>query len=248
MDVVTMLVESMHPDHVANLASVVRDVDVEKGSVPRDWIEILSGEKARLLFDSWYATGVTADELVGMLLGAGHAYHSARSEVSIQLVWSGPSTEFVAMRRTEQVLLEIIGATRRRLFLTSFVAYKVVSVVKALSNVMDRGVDVSILLESSERHGGDLSIDSIDDMRNALPRARFYYWKEKDEDFVGGRVHAKTVVADASVCFISSANLTGHGMEKNMEAGVLIRGGDVPGRLQRHLDALVKTGIVSIVE
>ena len=60
----------------------------------------------------------------------------------------------MATRKTEQVLLEITGAAKERIFLTSFVAYEVESVVETMSRAIDRGVEVSIPLESSERHGG----------------------------------------------------------------------------------------------
>lgn len=247
MDAVIMLVEGMHPSHVERLATLIRSMDAGEGMVPHGWGGIVPRDRGRILLDRWRATDVTAEELAGMFIGASHAYHEGRSEVSVQLVWTGPSTELVATRKTEQVLLEIVGAAKERIFLTSFVAYEVESVVEAMSRAIDRGVEVSILLESSERYGGDLSVDSIDVMRNALPGAKLYYWKNKGEEFVGGKVHAKVVVADASVCFVSSANLTGYAMDKNMEAGVLVRGGDVPDRLHRHLEALVVTEIVSLI-
>ena len=57
-------------------------------------------------------------------------------------------------------------------------------------------------------------------------------------------MHAKVAVCDRSFCFISSANLTGHAMEKNMEAGVLIRGGRVAAQLQDHLEGLVDAGVI----
>ncbi len=40
-------------------------------------------------------------------------------------------------------------------------------------------------------------------------------------------IRAKVAVADDEVCFITSANLTGHAMEQNMEVGVLISGDGV---------------------
>ena len=64
------------------------------------------------------------------------------------------------------------------------------------------------------------------------------------DEFAGGKVHAKVAVCDEALCFISSANLTGHAMEKNMEVGVLIRGGALPQTLHRHLEALVTIKIV----
>ena len=122
--------------------------------------------------------------------------------------------------------------------------YDVASIVAALANAADRGVALSMLLESSDRHGGGVSIDSIARMREALPSAHVYFWNEKGDEFAGGKVHAKAAVCDEEFCFISSANLTGHAMERNMEVGVLIRGGTVPRRLHRHLEALVTVKIV----
>lgn len=66
-----------------------------------------------------------------------------------------------------------------------------------------------------------------------------FTWKEKPEPFVDGKVHAKVAVVDGARAFITSANLTGHALEKNMEAGVLINGGSVPKTLSDHLQALI---------
>ena len=176
-----------------------------------------------------------------MLLGASHAYNAAKTEQSIELVWTGPSSELVATRKTEQALLQVIQTARRNLFLTSFVAYDVASVLTALKNAMDRGVMLSMLLASSDQHGGGISIDAIGGMKKSLPEANIYFWAEKEDAFLGGKVHAKVAVADERICFISSANLTGHAMEKNIEAGVLIDGGSIPTKLHKHLEALITT-------
>ena len=202
--------------------------------------------KTRLdrLTASWERTEVPSSKLAGMLLGASYAYREVEAESETELVWTGPSSELVATRKTEQALLQVINAARAKLFLTSFVAYDVESIVAALTNAADRGVALSMLLESSDRHGGGVSIDGIARMREALPSARVYFWKEKGDEFAGGKVHAKVAVCDERLCFISSANLTGHAMEKNMEAGVLIRGGALPRILHRHLEALVTVRIV----
>jgi len=88
-----------------------------------------------------------------------------------------------------------------------------------------RGVSISMLLESSQDHGGSISFDVIGKMRTLVPSAKLYAWRERSAPFADGRVHAKVAVADDDVCFITSANLTGHAMEQNMEAGVLLSGG-----------------------
>ena len=179
-----------------------------------------------------------------MIAGAGAAYHQAKAEQEIELVWTGPSSKLVATRKTEQALLQVIDASSDRLFMTSFVAYDVASVMKALARAVARSVKISMLLEASSAHGGNLSFDALGKMKAALPTAGIFSWVDKASEFVDGSVHAKIAVTDENFCFISSANLTGHAMERNMEAGVLIKGGAIPASLHRHLEALVITKVI----
>ena len=182
-----------------------------------------------------------------MLLAASHVFIKASSEQSTELVWTGPTTPFVSARRTEQALLQVINAATSTLFIMSFVAYDVSGIVKALNDASSRGVLISMLLESSQDHGGSIAVDVIGKMKTLIPAARLYAWRDKAELFSEGRVHAKVAVADTGTCFITSANLTGFAMEKNMEAGVLITGGRIPRLLDEHLRSLVDTKVVSPV-
>lgn len=186
---------------------------------------------------------VSALRLAGMLEGASSVVEHYQ-ELSPELVWTGPAPAGTATRQTEQVMLEVIRGARERLFLTSFVAYRVDRIVTALNEAADRGVDVKILLESPEGKGGNLSVDSVSLMREVLPRARFYAWQNRSEEFAGGSVHAKVAVADDRLAFITSANLTGYAMERNMEAGVLLRGGEHPRKLAEYLESMVTTGVI----
>ncbi|HDC2644059.1 TPA: phospholipase, partial [Salmonella enterica] len=68
--------------------------------------------------------------------------------------------------------------------------------------------------------------------------AKLYVWNNKDNEYYGRCVHAK--VAVARECFITSANITGYAMEKNIEAGVLISGGSIQRQLNEHFSILLK--------
>ncbi|MCP9966609.1 phospholipase D-like domain-containing protein [Actinomadura madurae] len=57
-------------------------------------------------------------------------------------------------------------------------------------------------------------------------------------------MHAKIAVADRRELFVSSANLTQSGVNSNIEAGLLIRGGTAPERAAEHFDALRAAGIL----
>ena len=48
--------------------------------------------------------------------------------------------------------------------------------------------------------------------------------------------------ADGDTLFISSANLTRYATALNMELGVLIKGGDLPGRVASHFERLIENG------
>jgi len=196
---------------------------------------------------SWSTTDVGPDALASMLIAASHTFHKLNSEQTLELVWTGPTTPFVSARRTEQALLQVIDSARKSLFITSFVAYDVSSIIDALNKAIARGVNVSMLLESSTDHGGTMSMDVIGKMRELIPKAMLYAWSNKSDGFLGGRVHAKVALADDQSCFITSANLTGFAMEKNMEAGILINGGRLPTVFARHLTALIELKIIELV-
>lgn len=187
---------------------------------------------------------IHGNELAGILLGASYASQKADQETTVELVLTGPTTPFVAHRRTEQVLLDLIRRAQNELFLVSFVAYDVASVVSELNAAISRGVKILVLLESSTDHGGSLGVDPAAIVRRHVPSAILYAWTDRAPPFQDGRVHAKVMVADEKIAFLTSANLTGHAMEINMEAGVVIVGGNIPVKLRAHLHALVETNII----
>ncbi|WP_315783156.1 DISARM system phospholipase D-like protein DrmC [Bradyrhizobium sp. SZCCHNPS1003] len=247
IEAVIDLVSNTPPAKAKQLAAAIGKLaSSEKASSLSGWAPNQNAQ-ARLakLLAAWTGAPIPPAELSGMLAGASTAYHQAKAEQEIELVWTGPSSKLVATRKTEQALLQVIEVAEQKLFMTSFVAYDVVLIMKALGHAAARGVAISMLLEASSLHGGNLSFDAIGKMKTALPTARIYSWAQKADEFAGGSVHAKIAVADESFCFISSANLTGHAMEKNMEAGVLIKGGAIPSSLHRHLEALVTTKVIA---
>ncbi|WP_420464652.1 DISARM system phospholipase D-like protein DrmC [Panacagrimonas sp.] len=249
LEAVTAVVCLVSPEKVRALAGAIRKIEAMKANVALSDVVGTAAAKSVIerLVEAWRATSIGSSELASMLLSASHAFENVSKQQSTELVWTGPTTPFVSARRTEQALLQVIGAAKQTLFVTSFVAYDVSTIVKALNDASTRGVTISMLLESSQDHGGSVSFDVIGKMRTLVPTAKLYAWRERAAPFADGRVHAKVAVADGAVSFITSANLTGHAMEQNMEAGVLIRGGHVPKTLDDHLRYLVDTNLVKLV-
>ncbi|KTB95121.1 phospholipase [Pseudomonas syringae ICMP 11293] len=247
LDAIAALVSLVSPEKVQAVAARVRRTDASKAATTLSSVvgTPVAGSVVEHLAAAWQNTKVGSDELASMLIAASHVYVKAASEQSTELVWTGPTTPFVSARRTEQALLQVINSAEQLLFITSFVAYDVSTIVKALNAANDRGVGILMLLELSQDNGGSITFDAIGKMRTLVPAANLYAWRDKDDPFSDGRVHAKVAVADSKICFITSANLTGHAMEKNMEAGVLISGGHIPTLLGQHLKSLVAMKVVS---
>ncbi|WP_417660053.1 DISARM system phospholipase D-like protein DrmC [Pseudidiomarina sp.] len=246
---ISELVSIVSFDRIAALATKVRGVDAAKaGDLGAGVLSAKAGNALKGLIDAWKASPTSGETLAAMLLAAAHASRHAESRQRIELVWTGPTTALVPARRTEQALIQVIDAAQQRLFITSYVAYDIESIAKALKSAAERGVKIEFLMELSSAHGGKVSIDPIGNLKKIVPDALFYVWKDKDAAFVNGSVHAKVAVADGAYCFITSANLTGYAMGQNMEAGVLISGAPLPELLHRHLEALAMTGVVVPVD
>ena len=188
---------------------------------------------------------ITGKEIAFGLRTAVLTATSIGSAENINLVWTGPKTGLIPTRNTEQAIKEVIDEARKSLFIVSYVFYSASSIVEGLNEATERGVSLRILLESSMEHGGAVSGDSIKAMHQAVPNAELYIWNPIEKAQTAGSltaaVHAKCAVADHRIAFVTSANLTSAAMERNMELGILVRGGTTPDRLHNHLNALAHT-------
>ncbi len=247
LDAVVDLVALVSPAKVRTVASALRGLAMPAAAPAVNALVDTPAARATVtrVLAAWAQVQASGHEVAGMLLGASEARLRVERELSVELVWTGPTTRFVPTRRTEQVLLDLIASAQADLFLVSFVAYDVRSVVAAMNQAASRGVRLRVLLEASSSHGGSLNVDPAATMRTSVPEAEIFTWREKPQPFVDGKVHAKVAVIDGARAFITSANLTGHALEKNMEAGVLINGGLVPKTLDDHLQALIDVGVIA---
>lgn len=163
----------------------------------------------------------------------------------LDAVVTGPASAHVSLRQTRAVLHELIDRATRDLLIVSFAAYKVGEIGTALAAAADRGVRCRLVLETAEDSAGRLSHDAAEAFANLGGRVAFYTWPaDQRPQGVGAALHAKGVIADGTVAFITSANLTGAALDYNLEVGLLVRGGSVPRRLHEHFTALMGAGVL----
>ena len=246
LEAVVDLVALVSPARASAVASALRGLPNATGAPSATTLAEAPAARIAIVrvLEAWSGTPASGDEVAGMLVGASEARSRIEREQGVELVWTGPTTRFVPTRRTEQVLLELIASAATDIVLVSFVAYDVASVVKALEDAIGRGVRLRVLIEASKAHGGTLDWDHAANMRKSVPGVQLYTWRQRVGPFVDGKVHAKIAVVDGVRAFVTSANLTGHALEKNMEAGVLLHGGSVPRSLSDHIQALIDVGII----
>lgn len=245
--VIAEMCSELHPDRIAAIATGVENLPSHTAfSQTKDRFGVGAGNQHFLRMKSaWNGAGYySGKELAAALRGASATAQYVSAIGTTELVWTGPTTGVVPVRRTEQVICEVIESAFVELFIVSFVAYRAEMVVRYLQAAHERGVRIGILLEAGQEQGGTLDFDSVRHMRRELPKTEFYSWKQSDSE-AKGSVHAKCAVADDKMAFVSSANLTGAAMERNMEVGVLVKGGKLPVQLGQHLKELVRRRIVT---
>lgn len=189
---------------------------------------------------------VPGAQVAAMLRAAAGARLAVVSVATLDVVWTGPSSYVVPSRTTEAVVLDVIAAARKHLLLVTYAAYRHAPLIAALKAAANRGVDTTLVVETVEGAGKLLAVEPAKAFEG-LSRVRLFEWPVKmrmTDNLPGpGRLHAKMVVADRDQALVTSANLTGSGIEDNIECGLLVRGGPIPGRLVDHIAALTRDGV-----
>lgn len=203
------------------------------------------GAVAGRLFDAWAGSdGDLTGPGLALALQAVRLSAERRAEPAVSLVVTGPTTQEVPTGSIFSALKDVIRDAEERLIIVTYAAYKVGDLIEELAAAADRGVEITMILETDKAGGGTLTFDAKKAFSDLKGKVRFFVWPpEKRPALDGGKVsmHAKAAIADDRVALVTSANLTDRAVSDNLELGVLIRGGDVPRRLAAHFRELIAT-------
>ncbi len=211
-------------------------------------------ERVRAFLDFWQsnAPATSAGSVALGLLAAAQVEEHHREYQRLELVWTGPDSQIIPLRRTDQALLQLINSAQKSLYIVSFAVYKIKAISQAIVDTTQRGVQVAVYLETPDASEGRIAFDTIRALgRQVAECARIYVWplekRLRAADGRHGSLHAKIAVADGQTMLISSANLTEYAMTLNMEMGLLVRGGLLPAQVETHLEQLVGQGVFQLV-
>lgn len=199
--------------------------------------------------DLWYSrAGSVGSEAVAVaLLTAAKSEHDHRHEESVEIVWTGPEPAETRFRHTEQAILEVVNSATRCLTVVSYAVYRIPRIREALVAAANRSVSIRVIVETPNRIEGQGEYDCLLALgKNVASSCSVYYWPQenrpKDENGKIGILHVKCAVADGHWMFLSSANFTEYAFTINMELGLLVKGGKLPGMIERHFERLVEVG------
>lgn len=208
-------------------------------------------DRAWSFVDSWRteAADVDANVVAIALQTAAHSEQTHRDSQTVELVWTGPESGDIPFRRTEQAILQVLDSARDRITLVSFAVYSIPNIASALVKAARRGVRLTVIVETPDKLGGETEYSTLRALGSEVEAcSSVYYWpKEKrklSETNKPGILHVKCAAADGEWLFLSSANLTQQAFTINMELGMLVRGGTMPGRVESQFERLIRMKIL----
>jgi hypothetical protein len=171
---------------------------------------------------------------------AAAAWIRSLEEVSLRtlrpdLVWSGPEGPGLYARDTRRVYEELLGSAECSIWVSTYAFFDGPRAFESLARRMDDQphLRVSLLLNIQRRRGDTAAAPTLvqrfadrfwDTDWPGSSRPQVYYDpRSLEPEGPGGVLHAKAVVTDDEVVFVTSANLTEAAFDRNFELGLLVR-------------------------
>ncbi len=184
----------------------------------------------------------------------------ARAANVIELVSTGPEAAGYPTRDTRIVVRELFSQANDLVMVAGYAVYQGRDVFRALGDRMAElpGLQVRMFLDVQRPMGDTSSANEI--LRRFSERFRTsewpglrvpdVYYDPRSLDLETHRrvsLHAKCVVVDHRLAFVSSANFTEAAQLRNIEVGVLVRSVPVATQLATHFDTLVANRVLDRV-
>jgi phosphatidylserine/phosphatidylglycerophosphate/cardiolipin synthase-like enzyme len=193
---------------------------------------------------------------ISMVLGAivDERRASQSAAVELELVVTGPDVRERA-RDTAVVVEQLFGEAKASVLVVGFALYDGSLIFRRLAERLDAslGLETTLCLDISRR-GTDTTKDSDVIARYAHEfRQRHWSGNRLPNIYFDPRglmmdakqravLHAKCIVIDGQTALVTSANPTPAAYTKNIELGIVVRGGPIPAQIASHFSSLIDTG------
>ncbi|MFE6735988.1 DISARM system phospholipase D-like protein DrmC [Microbacterium sp. NPDC057650] len=167
----------------------------------------------------------------------GFATAAQANTVDIRAVWSGPTFDGDG-DHTTSALAHLIDDANEDVFASTYSATPDSEFVKALWRAIARGVQTTLLVDSTVNDGKTASM-----LRSKLTGARFWTYDAPHGKYAVQ--HSKVVIVDSRAAFVTSANLSTAGAESNLEAGVVIHDVEFASSMRQRFTKLWQHGAIT---
>lgn len=186
---------------------------------------------------------VEAGELELALATADRLREVERSKIpQIEVAWTGPEAEGPLMRPTFDVIREMLTEMRAGgealivgYSLTAAEDSAMYQVINLLTEASRRDAQITFVLHRDDQEKNLAQLTDAWDVFVVKPRV-FTWDPPKDAPYT--KLHAKALVIDRLQVLVTSANLTFHGLKKNLELGLRVRGPQAQS-IARRFDHLI---------
>lgn len=173
------------------------------------------------------------------------------------IVWSGPEVVGLAARDTRRVFDEVLGGAERSAWVCSYAFFDGPRAFQVLARRMEArpDLDVVLLLNIQRKRGDTTALDQVvrrfadrfwsTDWPGASRPHVYYDPRSLAVDGPTGVLHAKAVVVDDEVLFVTSANLTEAALDRNIELGLLVRDRALALSASAYFRTLIERGMLS---
>ena len=162
--------------------------------------------------------------------------YSSKKIEHVDLVLTAPHSFRVKTLKTRDTMRKLIENTEKSLTITGY----------SISDYFAEMLDV-IIKKSQQGVYVRLYVNDIEKQKDALDRLMAYrsrflqvYEYQKQEDDKMAALHAKLIVSDAKKSLVSSANLSYHGMQGNIEMGFLLESHDKAKQIEEVMKEMVR--------
>ncbi|QDT79202.1 hypothetical protein Mal35_26570 [Gimesia maris] len=179
-------------------------------------------------------------------------------EPPIDLVTSGPEAPGITNRDTSVVVRELFAHARKSVLLVGYAVYQGERVFDALAKRMETFPDLNVQFflniprPDRDKTSSEILISQFKQrfintqwpVGCRLPEVYYDPRSVADDVHVRSSLHAKCVVVDLEHVFVSSANFTEAGQQRNIEVGLNIKSEWLAERLEKHFRHLQAEGLL----
>lgn len=175
-----------------------------------------------------------SDQEIWQIIGLCVNVYGGKAAEKAELAITAPISFKLKARKINEVITNMIQDSQKSITLTGYSVSDYFSeMIDLIISKSQQGIYVRLYLNDYEKHKTNLK--RLMDLRTKHLRV-FDYQKQDDEM---AALHAKTIVVDEKELLVSSANLSYHGMQGNVEMGIRLVSEDKAKQVESLLKEMV---------